>query len=154
VVALGNVRGPAGGIRVRGAGRRQIAVKLEQVAADRMPPVAVAEHLAQPAGLAQPRGGTEHVADRDRAAQHGGGVLVHRVAGEGGQVVVPGEDLRPVGLPGACRVVVQGGDGGLDLVASGTPNGHRRLQDAHALGDLAGVPQAAVLPVERDDAAL
>jgi hypothetical protein len=58
--------------------------------------VAVAEHLAQPVGLAQPRGGTEHVADRDSAAQHSGGVLVHRVVGEGDQVVVPGEDLRPV----------------------------------------------------------
>ena len=113
MVAHGDVRGPTGGIRVRRAGGRQIAVELVQVAADRMPPVAVAEHLAQPVGLAQPRGGTEHVADRDRAAQHGGGVLVHRVVGEGDQVVVPGEDLRPVGLLGAGRVVVQGGDGGL-----------------------------------------
>jgi hypothetical protein len=58
------------------------------------------------------------VADRDRAAQNGGGVLVHRVVGEGDQVVVPGEDPRPVGLLGASRVVVQGGDGGLDLVAA------------------------------------
>jgi hypothetical protein len=53
-----------------------------------------------------------------------------------------------------CRVVVQGGDGGLDLVAAESLNGQRRLQDAHALGDLAGVPQAAVLSVERDDATL
>ena len=106
MVALGDVGGPAGGIRVRRAGGRQIAVELVQVAADRMPPVAVAEHLAQPVGLAQPRGGTERVADRDRAAQHGGGVLVHRVVGEGDEVVVPGEDLRPVDLLGAGRVVV------------------------------------------------
>jgi hypothetical protein len=49
---------------------------------------------------------------------------------------------------------VQGGDGGLHLVAAGTLNGQRRLQDAHALGDLPGVPQAAILPVERDDPAL
>jgi hypothetical protein len=47
---------------------------------------------------------------------------------------------------------VQGGDGGLDLVAARALKGQRRLQDAHALGDLAGVPQAAVLPVEGDDA--
>ena len=60
-------------------------------------------------GLPQPRAGTENVADRDRTAQHGGGVLAHRVLGEGDEVVVPGEDLRPVGLLGACRVVVQGG---------------------------------------------
>jgi hypothetical protein len=48
---------------------------------------------------------------------------------------------------------VQGGDGGLDLVAAGTLDGQRRLQDAHPLGDLQGVPEPAVLPVERDDAA-
>ena len=56
------------------------------------------------------------------------------------------------------RVVVQGGDRGLELVAAWAPvlrlDGERRLQDAHALGDLAGVPQAAVLPVERDDTTL
>ena len=144
----------AGGLDVRRGGSGQVAVELVQVAADGMPPVAVAEHLAQPIGLEQPRGGTEHVADRDRAAEHGGGVLAHRVVGEGDEVVVPGEDLRPVGLLGAGRVVVQGGDGGLDLVAPGALDGQRRLQDAHALGDLAGVPQATVLPVERDDATL
>jgi DNA-binding transcriptional LysR family regulator len=45
--------------------------------------VPLAEDLAQPVGLSQPRGGTEHVADRDRAAEHGGGILAHRVVGEG-----------------------------------------------------------------------
>ena len=94
------------------------------------------------------------MAHRDRAPEYRGGVLAHRVVGEGDEVVVPGEDLRPVGLLGACRVVVEGGDGGLDLVAAEALNGQRRAQDADALGDLAGVPQAAVLPVERDDPAL
>jgi hypothetical protein len=46
VVALGDVRGSAGGLRVRRFGGRQIAVELVQVGADRMPPVAVAERLA------------------------------------------------------------------------------------------------------------
>jgi len=46
VVALGDVRRPAGGLRVRRAGGRQIAAELVQVGADRMPPVAVAENLA------------------------------------------------------------------------------------------------------------
>ena len=119
MVALGGVRGAAGGLDVRRGGSGQVAAELVQVGADGMPPVAVAEHLAQPVGLAQPRGGTEDVADRDRAAEHGGGVLAHRVVGEEDEVVVPGEDLRPVGLLGARRVVVQGGDGGLDLVAPG-----------------------------------
>jgi CubicO group peptidase (beta-lactamase class C family) len=123
-------------------------------AAGRSPPVALAEHVAQPLGLAQSRGGTVDVADGDRAAEHRGRVLAHRVDGERHEVVVPGEDLRPVGLLGACRVVVQGSDGGLDLVAPGALGGQRRLEDAHALSDLAGVPQLAVLAVERDDATL
>jgi hypothetical protein len=78
-----------------------------------------------------------------------------------GDVRGPTRGLRRAGgrqiaveLLGACCVVVQGGDRGLDLVAAGALNGQRRLQDAHALGDLAGVPQAAILPVERDDATL
>jgi hypothetical protein len=141
VVAFGDVRGPPGGLGVRCGGGEEVAVELVQVAADGVPPVPVAEHLAQPVGLAQPRGSPEYVADRDRAAEHRGGVLAHRVVGEGDEVVVPGEDLRPVGLLGAGRVVVQGGNGGLDLVAPGALNGQRRLQDAHALGDLPGIPQ-------------
>jgi hypothetical protein len=48
--------------------------------------------------------------------------------------------------------VVHGGDGGVDLIPTGATGGRRRLQDAHALGDLAGVARATVLPVERDDA--
>jgi hypothetical protein len=79
-----------------------------QVAPDRVPPVPLAEHLAQPVGLAQPGGRAEHVADRDRAPEHRGGVVAHLVVGEGDEVVVPGEDLPPVGLLGAGRVVVQG----------------------------------------------
>src|SRR5512132_2893670 len=154
VVALGHVGGPTGGIGVRRGGGREVAAELVQVAADGVPPVPLADHLAQPVGLPQPGGGAEDVADRDRSPEHRGGVLAHRVVGEGDEVVVPGEDLPPVGLLGACRVVVQGGNGGLDLVAAGALNGQRRLQDAHALGDLAGVPQAAVLSVERDDATL
>src|SRR3712207_7374271 len=47
-----------------------------------------------------------------------------------------------------------GRDGGFDLVAPRAVECERRLQHADALGDLAGVPQAAVLPVERHDAAL
>ena len=133
----------SGGLRVRRTGGRQVAAQLVQVAADRVPPMTLAEHLAQPVGLAQPRGGAEHVADRDRAAEHRGGVLAHRVVAERDQVVVPGEDLRPVGLLGACRIVVQGGDGGLDLVAAGALLRQRRLQHAHALGDLARCPSGS-----------
>jgi hypothetical protein len=152
VVALGDVRGPVGGFGVGRRGGGQVAAEFEQVPAHGVPAVPLADHLAQPVGLTQPGGGTEDMADRDRAAEHRGRVLAHRILGQRDEVVVPGEDLRPVGLPGAGRVVVQGGDRGLDLIAARAPfralHRERRLQDAHALGDLAGVPPAAVLVVE------
>jgi tetratricopeptide (TPR) repeat protein len=89
VVALGDVRGPAGGIRVRRGGGGEVAAELVQVAANGVPAVPLAEHLAQPVGLAQPGGGAHDVADRDRATEHRGGVLEHRVVGEGDEVVIP-----------------------------------------------------------------
>ena len=153
MVTLSDVGGQAGGLGVGRGGGGQVAAQLMQVAADGVPAVAVADRVAQPVGLAQPGGGAVHVADRDRAPEHGGGVVARGLVGEGDEVVVPREDLRPVGLRGARRVVVQGGDGGLDLVAAGAFEGQRRLQNAYALGDLARVPQAAVLAVERDDPA-
>ena len=119
VVALGDVRGPAGGIRVCRGGGREVAAELVQVPADGVPAVTLADHVTQPVGLAQAGGGPENVANRDCAPEHRGGVVAHRVVGERDEVVVPGEDLRPVGLLGAGRVVVQCGDGGLDLVRPG-----------------------------------
>src|SRR3954454_14338447 len=107
MVALGDVRRPPGGVGVGRGGGGQVAAELVQVAPDRVPAVAVAEHVAEPVGLAQAGGGAEHVADRDGAAEHGGRLLADRVVGEGDEVVVPGEDLRPVGLLGAGSVVVE-----------------------------------------------
>ena len=156
MVALGDVRGPAGGLRVGRGGGSEVAAELVQVGADRVPPVPLAEHLAQPINLAQPGPSADGVPNRDRAPEHRGGVAAHGIVGERDEVVVPGQDLWPVGLAGAPRVVVEGGDRGLDLVAPWVTRvrlqGERRLQDTHAFGDLAGVPQAAVLSVERDDA--
>src|SRR5580692_1866612 len=100
---LHSLAGPRGG-------SREVAAELMQVAADSVPPVPLAEDLAQPVRLAQTGGGAEDMADRDRAAEHRGGIMAHGVVAEGDEVVVPGEDLRPVGLLGACRIVVQGGD--------------------------------------------
>jgi L-fuconolactonase len=95
VVALGDVRGPSGGLSVGRGGGRQVAPELVEVAADGVPAMLLAEHLAQPVGLAQPSVGSQDVADRNSAPEHRGGVMVHRVVGEGGEVVVPSEDLRP-----------------------------------------------------------
>src|SRR4051794_31921041 len=62
MVALGDVRGPTGGIRVRRGGGRQVAAELVQVAADGVPPVPLAEHPPPPGGLPQPGGGAADAA--------------------------------------------------------------------------------------------
>jgi hypothetical protein len=102
VIALGDVRGPVGSIGVRRRGARTVAAELEQVAAHGVPAVALAEDLAQTLGLPQAGRRTEDVADRDGAPEHRGGIVSHRVIGERDEVVVPGEDLRPVGLLGVA----------------------------------------------------
>ncbi|MFL5872205.1 MAG: hypothetical protein ACJ75T_01845 [Solirubrobacterales bacterium] len=53
-------------------------------------------------GLAQDGLAAADVADRHRAPEHGGGIVADRVVAERDEVVVPGEDLRPVGLLGVC----------------------------------------------------
>lgn len=73
VVAFGDVRGEAGGLGVGRGGGGQVAAELVQVAADGVPAVPLAEHVAQPVGFAQPGGGAAHVADRDRTSEHRGG---------------------------------------------------------------------------------
>ncbi len=65
-----------------------------------------------------------------------------RGVGEGQQLVVPLDDLDPVGLGGARGVGVQGGDRGLGLVLAEPVAGERGLQDLDALGDRGGVPAA------------
>jgi hypothetical protein len=69
VIALGDVRGATGGLGVRRGGGGQVAGELVQVPAHGVPPVPLADHLAQPVGLAKPGSGTNDMADRDRAAE-------------------------------------------------------------------------------------
>ena len=119
-----------------------------------MPAVPVTDHVTQPVGLAQPRGGAQYVADRDRPPSTAAG-LAYGVLAERDEVVVPGEDLQPIGLLGAGGIVVQGGDRGLDLVAAETARAASADCSTRTPSAISrGVPEAAVLPVERDDAAL
>ena len=69
------------------------------------------------------------------------------------QARICGQSVSSARGASSCRAAIAASI----LVAAGPPliglHGERRLQDAHALSDLARVPQAAVLPVERDDPA-
>ena len=69
----------------------------------------------------------------------------YRAVGEAHQFVVPLDDLHPVGLLGRPGVGVQRGDGGLGLELAQAVAGEGSLEHVDALGDQAGVPQAAVL---------
>ena len=125
MVALGEVRGKAGRNGVRRCGSREVPVELMQVTADGVPTVSLAEYVVQPIGFAQTGRAAEDVADRHRAPEHRGRILAYGMLGKGDEVVVPGEDLGPVGLLRTCRVVMQGSDGGLHLIATGAIRGQR-----------------------------
>ena len=69
--------------------------------------------------------------------------------GEFQQVVEP-EDLRPVGVGHRRGLVVDGGDGRLQLVGTDLAARQRPGDECHALGDLRLVPAAPILLVQRD----
>jgi len=92
----------------------------------------------------QALGRTGSHAHRHRPVQ-----LHHRRGQELRELPVEAGDLGPVGVGRAGRGDVAGGDGGLHLVGARPPRPQRRLQHRDALGDLGGVPPAAVLVLQR-----
>ena len=70
------------------------------------------------------------------------------------ELVVPLDDLHPVGLVGGLRVGVQRRDRRLRLVLAEPVAGQRGLQHRHALGDQVAPPQPAVLLGQRHEAAV
>ena len=140
-----------GGGRVLIGGRLELAAELVEVGADRVPLVPVAEGHPHSLGLRETGASAGDVSDRNGSVEDSGRVIVLRIVAEGDQVVVPREDLWPVGLRRRPGVGVKRGDRGLDLVATRALLGERALQDRDTVGDLGGVPERAVLLVERDE---
>jgi hypothetical protein len=87
--------------------------------------------------------------DRDSAVE-----LRDRTVGETDQLVVPLDDLHPVGLVGHPGVGMQRRDGGLRLIFAEPVTRQRGLQHGDALGDQIGAPQSAVLVGQRHQAAV
>ena len=67
------------------------------------------------------------------------------------QDVVEREDLRPVGVLGASRLGVDGGDRRLQLVRADGAGRQRGGDERQPLGDLVRVPERAVLLLERHE---
>jgi hypothetical protein len=67
---------------------------------------------------------------------------------------VQGRDLRPVRLFRPCRLRVKGGDCRLQRVESRASAAQRALREPLSLGDLAAIPERAVLLLEGHDLAL
>jgi hypothetical protein len=136
MVALGGIAGTRGGPREVFGGDLAIAGPLVEVATHRIEAVVLRQPRIEPVQRAQSGERAVHLAHRDRAAEAG-----RRVVGQFDQLVVPLEDLRPVGLLGARRVVVQRRDRRLDLVLTATFLRQRLLQQRDTLTDLRRVPQ-------------
>ena len=93
--------------------------------------------------------GAVYLADRDGAVEGddgGGGKLE--------QVVVEGDNLRPVGLVEGCCVGVHGADRGLELVGAGLVSAQTAADDRLAFFDPSPVPACAILVAEQHERAV
>ncbi len=93
-----------------------------------------------------------------RPAHHGEGddpvESRHRSRRQALQQLIQGEDLGPIGVRGAGRLVVEGGDRRLQLIWTNRRLCQRLADEGEALGDGLRVPQPAVLLGERDQGAV
>ena len=78
----------------------------------------------------------------------------HRVVGHALEEAVEREDLWPVGILDSASLVVQGRNGGLELVGADRALGESGGHDRDALCNGALIPQASILLHQRDDLAL
>src|SRR5262249_58688496 len=88
----------------------------------------------------EPGPGSVNVGQGDGAAERD-----DRPGGDGGEDVVEGEDLRPVGGPGGGALVVQRGDRGLELVGADGAGAEGPGEDGLSFGDGGGVPPISLL---------
>jgi hypothetical protein len=83
---------------------------------------------------------TPHHGDRDGVVKRD-----HRVRRDAFEQLVQREDLRPVRVPGARCLVVDGGNGGLELVGAEWRSGQSICDQGNALGDVPRVPKHSIL---------
>ena len=121
VVAFGEVGCVAGGLGVQAGGELEVAVLLVEVGGDR---VAAQDVLVDVGQRRQPGGRAIGLADGDGPVEPD-----DRRVGEPEQLVVPLDDLHPVGLLDPRRVGMERGDRRLRLVLAEPIPRQGRLQD-------------------------
>jgi len=147
VAPFRNAGGATGGQAVVLEGSLAVAGHFEQ-----MGPHCVEAMMPGHAGIGIERG---HELDSlGGAMHHGGGDGVvqqhHGILGGTLEQVVERQDLRPIGLLGARRFVVYGGDGGPKLVGANRSLGEGGGEKGGALANLSLVPEGPVLLSERN----
>ena len=151
VALLGDARRAARRGSVAVAGRGVVAGHLEQVGADRVEAVVVGHAIVVVERREQVEAGARAVDHRHRDRVVEGD---HRVGRHALEQLVEREDLRPVGVLRGRRLVVDGGDRGLQLVGAERGARQRVGDERGALLDVGAVPEAAVLLGQRDQRAV
>src|SRR5579859_5534942 len=115
IALLWKARGEASSPLVRCAGTFPVAGHLQKMGAHGREAVVVTQRLVERSQQLQSRGWTVDHRERDGPVERDHGAVPDAL-----EDLVDGEDLPPVGLSRAWRLVVDRGDGGLELIrASG-----------------------------------
>ena len=133
------------------AGGLAVAGQLQQVSPDRVQAVVPGQPVVAVQGGQQLQPG-----QRPPHHGHGHGVVEghHRAGRDPLQQLVQDQDLPPVRVLGPRRLVVDGGDGRLELVGAERRPGQRPGDQGDPFGDGAGVPAGPVLLGQGDQAAV
>ena len=141
VIALYHLNAPPSGSGVCLAGGCEVASQFEEVRPHGVPLLSIPQHRTHPLGLGEPRIGTGNVSDRDRPVEDSGWIVAIWFVAQGDELVVPLEDLAPVGLFRCRGVGVKRSDSRLDLIAAGALLGRARPEGSRHASAISAVSQ-------------
>jgi hypothetical protein len=146
MVAFGRASRCGSGSTVVNGGNIEVSGAFMQVPAHGVDPVVAGQPFGDGVQCTKTGKRSVHLAEGDGTAERRGWVV-----GECEKLVVPPEDLGPVGFGRGCGVVVQRRNRSLDLILATAIARECRLQDANSFADLGGFPTAAILLSEWDE---
>ena len=124
----------------------RVAGHLQEVRADGLEPVVSGHRSVHRVKDRQARGRPLGHGGRDRAVEGHDGASRHLL-----EQAVQGEDLRPIGVGGRRRAVVDGRDRRLQLVLADATTRHGAVQEGRPPADHLAIPQGPILVGERHD---